>query len=154
MNMLLPLSQMEIEYRARIERILKGAKPCPDLMLEISMELYNVLKADGIINSARGTEDALLFQYGIYDWGNEHGKHFSLDITRQFFKPKEHEPYQLSFTLIYSADNFSEIDYYFDHWSMDSPNLDHFQAIIKTTKGFKTAKKFKPKAYTLKFSQV
>jgi hypothetical protein len=152
--MIIALSQMETEYKARIESILKGGRPCPDLMAEISLELYHALKADGIINSARGTEDALLFQYGIYDWGNEFGKHFSLDITRQFMAPKEHEPYQLSFTLIYNADDFGEIDYYFDHWSMDSPNLTHFAEIIKSTKGFRTAKKFKPKAYTLNFSQV
>jgi hypothetical protein len=145
--MLIPVLQMEQEYKSRIESILRGKLPCPDLVLELSLELYNLIKAEGIINSRERSEDMLLFQYGL------HQKHFILEITRQFMHPKKHEPEQLSFTLFYDPIDFIEINYHFTHRSMDSTDLDAFTNTIKSTKGFKTAKKFKPTAYTLTFSQ-
>lgn len=73
----------------------------------------------------------LLFQYGIFNWGDELGEHFSLDITRQFIAPKEDEPYQLNFTLIYEPEPFREMGSY-SCWSGDYPDIESFALHIKT----------------------
>jgi hypothetical protein len=145
--MIIPLLQIENEYKARIERVLKGGRPCPDLMLEISSELYHNIKAEGIVNSFHGEEDALLFNYGV------HENHFALSMARRFEHPKKHESYQLVFMLLYERIDFIEIDYHFNCRSADYIDLNSFITMIKSTKGFKTAKKFKPAAYTLTFGQ-
>lgn len=94
----------------------------------------------------------LLFQYGTYDWGNEVGKHFSLDITRQFIDTGEDEPYQLSFSLIYDPERFKEIDSY-NCWSHSFADINSFVVNIKATEGFKVAIKNTPKTYQVSFEK-
>ena len=96
--------------------------------------------------------DMLLYQYGVYNWGDEFGEHFSFDITRQFIEPTEDEPYQLNFVLIYDPEPFMSIKAY-DCWSMDFSDLKSFVEHIKTTEGFMLANKLVPKDYRIIFSQ-
>ena len=118
-------------------------------MLELSSSLFQRLK----IKELSGNNDILLFQYGTYDFGDESGKHFELDITRQFINPKDDEPHQLSFSLKYAPDKFVEIENY-NCWNTDFENLEDFIAHIKTTDGFKLANELEPKTYEVWFSQV
>lgn len=51
------------------------------------------------------SDDMLLYQWGSYDWGN--GKHFQLDITRQFIEAELEDDdaiSQLSLTYRYKPD--------------------------------------------------
>ena len=56
------------------------------------LDFYRDERVDeSLIESSDG--DMLLFQWGTYDWGD--GKHFQIDITRQFLLKRKDEPYQL-----------------------------------------------------------
>jgi hypothetical protein len=94
----------------------------------------------------------LLFQYGVYNWGDEFGRHFGFDLTRQFIKLPEYEPYQLSFALIYPPEPFEGIGLY-DTWSDQYGGTERFITHIKSTDGFKAAEKNVPMTYRLMFNQ-
>jgi len=144
------LKDIEEKYRYAIEEALKGMDLTAALLVELSSNLYHELKLESV--SAETYDDMLLFQYGVYDWGDEFGRHFSLDITRQFTLPLEYEPYQLSFTLIFEPAGFEAMRPY-DCWSMSFAEVQDFIAHVKSTDGFMLAEKHMPKAYSLRFFQ-
>ena len=147
------LNKVEKIYRKKIQEILDHEKILtPALMVEIAAGLFQEVKVKNISDNENSDMDMLLYQYGTYNWGNQFGKPFKLDITRQFIKPKKDEPYQLSFTLIYEPEPFNGLNSY-DCWSYIFPNLENFISHIKTTDGFMLAGKMVPKTYELYFSQ-
>ena len=148
------LEKIEKEYIEKVNDILNnnGQNLSAELLVEISFTLFNEIKVKDISDSECEENDMLLFQYGTYDWGNEFGKHFMLDITRQFINPDEDEPYQLSFTLIYEPELFKDISA-FNCWSDSYADINDFSAEIKTTSGFKVANKNIPKTFQIHFEQ-
>ena len=144
------LNEFESRYHDEISKAIKGKDLTALLLVEVSLNLYNELKIEGIFDEEYN--DVLLFQYGVYNWGDEHGRHFSLDITRQLQMPLEDEPYQLSFSLVFDPERFENIDAY-DCWSMDFSDLESFIEHIKDTDGFRAAEKNVAKTYNIQFSQ-
>ncbi|MCL1919356.1 MAG: hypothetical protein FWG14_13860 [Peptococcaceae bacterium] len=144
------LTEIENEYRKRVNESLKNSELTALLLVELSARLFQELKVKNIADP-EDDGDMLLYQYGIYQDG-EHGKYFSFDITRQFITLTEEEPYQLCFTLIYDTDQFEGIDSY-DSWSIDFDNLESFINDIKRTDGFELAGKSEPKTYRIEFDQ-
>ena len=149
--MIITLNDVENEYRSEIQKALASKKPTVEFLLEISPTLFQKIKIKDISEDDKSS-DMLLYQYGIYNWGNEWGEHFSFDITRQFIMPPGDEPYQLSLSLIYEQDAFKHVGHY-DCWSMDYADIEKFISHVKATDGFKEAQKHKPKEYQLRFSQ-
>lgn len=49
-------------------------------MIEGALSFYRGVAAAGL--AASPDADMLLFQFGVYDWGQ--GEHFEIDVTRQF----------------------------------------------------------------------
>jgi len=138
---------IENEYRKLIgEKILDV-----DEFISIALKLYKEIKVEGISDSYTES-DMLLFQYGVYDWGDENGNHFSFDITRQFIDPEEDEPYQLNFTLIFEPSAFSSVEPC-NCWSDEFACVEDFSAHIKSTEGYKYAIKKTPKKVQLIFGQ-
>ncbi len=147
------LKEIEKEYQEKVGYALNnGHSLTAELLLELSVALFSEFKITGISDSEYKEADMLLFQYGTYNWGNEFGNHFSLDITRQFIDPEQDEPYQLSFTLIYEPEQFKDIDSY-NYWSDACADINSFATNIKTTNGFKAAAKKIPKSYQIRFGQ-
>lgn len=147
---MITLSEVENKYRAVVEAALVDKQLTAQLLVELSAKLYTDVKVEGL--SSEGDEDMLLYQYGVYDWGDENGRHFSFDITRQFMLPSTYEPYQLSFSLIFDPAPFENIRSY-DCWYPDYGDLDSFVAYIKTTDGFKAAENHVSRTYCIRFNQ-
>jgi len=151
--MLSTLEQIEREYRKKIQEVFEqSGLLTAGTMVELAIELFHEFKVFGISDDRYSYSDMLLFQYGVYNWGDEFGKHFELDITRQFTAPAVDEPYQLSFKLIYEPEPFKWL---LPHtcWSSKFADVDGLAAHIKTKRGFKLAEKQIAKAYALDFGK-
>ncbi|MCL2695811.1 MAG: hypothetical protein FWE69_05750 [Clostridiales bacterium] len=142
------LQGLENEYHKSFgEREILSA----DELIAFAVTLFNEIKTEGFSDES-SNEDMLLFQYGVYDWGDENGKHFSFDITRQIFDPEEDEPYQLKCTLIFEPTAFMKIESYND-WSDLYDCVEGFVDHIKSTAGYEAASKMKAKKAELLFEQ-
>ena len=147
---MIALTDMESTYRAAIDAALDDRPPTPAQLVDISARLFAEIQPE--CDPGNPDSDMLLFQYGVYDWGNEHGRHFALDITRQVIAAGQYEPYQLSFTLIYDPAPFENTGFH-ERWSADFPDLAGFVAHIRAANGFKEALQHPPKTHTIHFNQ-
>ena len=147
------LNQIEKAYADQLQELLdNGLSLQADSLVDLSGQLFEGISVEGISAADDADHDMLLFQYGVYDWGDELGEHFSLDITRQFLTPEDYEPYQLRFTLIYAPEAFRGMKSY-NCWSTDCKSIEDFAAYVKTTEGFVLANEKTPLSYKLAFSQ-
>ncbi|MBO9153362.1 hypothetical protein ACFOTA_14165 [Chitinophaga sp. GCM10012297] len=145
------LKNIEKEYLSVIKRLTgTGVVMTPDVVVELSEKLYNDIKIKGI-SDGQPDEDMLLFQYGIDDWGDETGEHFSFDITRQFVK--QEDIYQLSLSLIFEPGGFTGLESY-DCWSCEFGGIDEWITNIKATRGYQMARQGVPLAYEVHFTKV
>ena len=100
------VKKIEKEYQRSIQQqIVKGNALTADAMIDLSMKLFQDVKAKGV-STDETDNDMLLFQYGIYNWGDENGKHFSFEIARQLIIDKNQDFYQLRLTFIYDPESF------------------------------------------------
>ena len=143
--MITKLQNLEIEYHKYIN---ENTILSVDDFINHALTLFDKIKVEGIDN----IDDMLLFQYGVYDWGDENGEHFSFDITRQIINPAEDEPYQLNFTLIFSPLNFTGVEQHTE-WNDSYDTLDDFVNHIKSTRGYVLASELQPRKYQLIFGQ-
>ena len=152
--MQIKLSEVEKEYRKRIGLVLLSEEKLLNMstVIDIAINLFQEIKVKNISDNENPDMDMLLFQYGIYDWGNEWGRHFSIDITRQFIDPQEDEPYQLQSILVYATEPFEEIKAY-NCWSSDFASIEDFVSHIKNTDGFKLSNEHTAKSHHLLFEQ-
>ena len=151
MCMIVQFGEIESVYRQKIQEVLDDKSLNAEMMVERSSILFQTVKIDSLLDVER-SKDMLLYQYGIYNWGEEQGEHFSLDITRQFIVPTEDEPYQLRFTLVYAPEPFRGIRSY-NCWSTDFSDFDGFIKNIVATEGFKLAESLTPKNHRIQFEQ-
>lgn len=142
------LKELIFEYRRVVEQ--KDAFHV-DVLVDIAIDLFKMIRVDNM-DYKDGFNDVLLLQYGVYNWGDENGNHFSFDVTRQVTVPEEDEPYQISLILIYEPSVFSEIKPY-NIWSNAFNSVDDFVNHIKSTSGYKLASKTKAKHMQLLFGQ-
>lgn len=115
-------------------------------IINTSLTLFQEIKVKGIVSDDEDG-DMLLFQYGTYDWGN--GKFFEFNITRQFIKVNEDEPYQLSMTLFFEPIECKS----YNSWSNDFDNLEKWIENIKETEGYKLIKHLTCKKFQIFFEQ-
>jgi hypothetical protein len=152
MTRLFQLKSVEKEYKQEIKIILEAETYFTvDNMIRLSEKLFTNIKVKSI-SSEEKENDMLLFQYGIYNWQDELGEHFSFNITRQFINNKE-EIYQLSLTLVYDPLNFKGLKSY-SSWSSDFNNIAEWRQNIQKTEGYKTTKAKQIKLYELTFGKV
>jgi len=152
-----PLENIEKEYKQAIQNLLDaGSALDPNNLIKLSSALYSEIKAKKISTHENAHNDMLLFQYGVYDWGNELGKHFTFDITRQFIdydEEDDQEMFQLSISLIYQPTIFEQLGSY-SSWSSSFKSIDEWIENIKVTKGYQLTQSLPPNTYTLIFTQV
>jgi hypothetical protein len=129
---------MENEYKNGLK------KHIIDEIINVSLALFKEIKINGIVDD---DGDMLLFQYGTHDWGN--GKYFEFDITRQFIKSNEDEPYQLSMTLFFEPVECKS----YNCWSNDFENIEKWVENIKGTEGYKLGKNLKNIKFEIGFEQ-
>ena len=136
--MIIALKGLENEYRKIIS---KKDILTVDEFIDIAINKFNKIRVDKI-DYTESFNDMLLFQYGVYNWGDEDGNHFGFDITRQIITPEEDEPYQLSLVLVFESSAFLDIKPY-DIWSNDFFDDEDFVKHIKSTPGYVLAKSMK-----------
>ena len=143
------LKKIEKEYQDRLKsQIDSGEILNTDKLIELSLSLFHELKVKGIPFEEDNESDMLLFQYGKYDWENEH--FFTFDITRQFIKAGEdEEPYQLSMTLYFEPIECKS----YNCWSVDFKDLEKWVENIQQTEGYKLAKKLTCRKFEMGFDQ-
>ena len=141
------LKKIENEYKKWLEKTFTNAQPANvDEIINVSLTLFKEIKIKGI-SADDGDSDMILFQYGTYDWGN--GKFFQFDITRQFIKPNDDEPYQLSMTLFFESNECKR----YNCWSNDFENLEKWVENIKETEGYKIGNNLTPVKFEMSFEQ-
>lgn len=107
--------------------------------------------------------DALLFQYGTYDWGN--GRHFELDITRQFAvddtdaETDEDDGggiYQLSLTFVFvPAPDRAELGS--DHewcFARDAEAVDEYEAFVRRSAAYRLLAETQPLRVEIDYEDV
>jgi len=147
------LQEIEKAYADKIRGFMEaGEALSANNLMEWSKTLFEEFSVAGISSADASENDMLLFQYGVYNWVDAHGKHFSLDITRQFLTPDDYEPYQLNLTLVYAPEPFRGVTPY-NCWSDECGGMEDFFAHVKTTEGFVAASQYTPLTYKLVFSQ-
>jgi hypothetical protein len=102
---------------------------------------FSALEVDGILGPDEDG-DGLLVQYGVYDWGDEDGEHFSFDFTRQFIHDdggEDHEFSQLNCTFVYDvtaehrsvpAENLWSFGVPLDDYFVQAASLRGFQQVL------------------------
>lgn len=141
------LKKVENEYKKWIgENFNDDQLSNVDEIIDVSLTLFEEIKVKGIAGNDEDG-DMLLFQYGTYDWGN--GKYFEFDITRQFIKSNEDEPYQLSMKLFFEPIQCKS----YNCWSNDFENIEKWVENIKETEGYKLGKNSKNIKFEICFEQ-
>ena len=134
----------------------KGLRP-ESLSLSSFPQLFFDYYSDVRFGELAGEEDSdlLLFQYGIYNWGE--GRFFELDFTRQYYQSfpedESHSIYQQRFTFYFSPEHFVEVPA-FNVWSNETDDLDRFQETITASAGFKAAMQYHPTKFETTIEDV
>jgi hypothetical protein len=103
--------------------------------MEAMFELYRSTRADDCSLERDG--DMLLFQWGTYDWGQ--GRHFELDITRQFIRDSSDDDdddiWQLSLTFLFTPNELKAGN----RWCRTPDELEEFAQFVRSHAAFAVA---------------
>ena len=147
------MQQIDIHtLEAKLRDVLNDSAKTPSLVLATVMEHYSsyqIIISDVLADN----NDALLFQYGIYNWYDGKGERFELDFTRQVKDPDSDEFYQLGLTLYYEPNDIGNI-VPLNIWSNDCTSIIEWAAAIKNTEGFKRASKLNPIEFLVAINQT
>lgn len=154
MQKIISLREIEGVYKVTVKKqIDNGNALTPDSLIDLSLNLFENVKAKGLSSVEEKDTDMLLFQYGTYDWGDENGEYFSFEIARQFILAKNHEFYQLRFNLIFGPKDFKDCDSY-ERWSRDFTDLHEWVTNIKSTQGYEIAKSIHFRSYEILLDKI
>lgn len=109
-------------------------------VVDYLIDLFEEVHAEGISNEDDPDYDMLLFQYNPEHSSREKSDFYEINMTRQFMDPDNDEPYQLSLTLIYDIEPFSDKNWY-NRWSSDDETVEEFRTAVKNTEAYKIAEK-------------
>jgi hypothetical protein len=141
------LKKVENVYKKWLGKNLKnGQISNADEIINVSLTLFQEIKIKEIAGDDEDG-DMLLFQYGSYNWGK--GRSFEFNVTRQFIKQNEDEPYQLSMTLFFEPIDCKS----YDCWSNGFDDLEKWAENIKETEGYKFVKNLTCKKFEIFFEQ-
>lgn len=113
--------------------------------IEAMLDFYGSTRADDCSFESDG--DALLFQWGTYDWGQ--GSQFELDITRQFIRAdgEDDDIWQLSLTFFFPANDIKNGD----RWCNGLGDLDDFASFVRSHAAYAAAVAASPLRVELDF---
>lgn len=117
------------------------------------LEFYETVSASGVVSDVQS--DMLLFQYGVYDWGD--GECFEVDLTRQFIIEGEEGDdaiSQLRCTTFYSATSDLKALGCSDFWCSARHELDGFAARIFSCPALRAALPLMPIRREIRWEQV
>ena len=100
--------------------------------MEAMFEFYRSTRAADC--SLEHDGDMLLFQWGTYDWGK--GRHFELDITRQFIRDSgdddDDDIWQLSLRFLFEPNDLEPGN----RWCRTPHELEDFARFVRLTRRF------------------
>ena len=118
-------------------------------LIKTAIELYSLERIDGAISIL---EDMLLFQWGVFDWGE--GEYFELDITRQISPSNTDELRQLSCTLYFTPSaGLREIEEG-NKWCSSLEEFKSFNEFVLTSKVFKACSAVTPEKSSVELEYV
>ena len=137
------LKKIKSEYKKWIEKKYgKNQLYSVNDLINTSLTLFEEIKVNGLASDEEDG-DMLLFQYDVDD------EFFEFNITRQFIKLNEDEPYQLSMTLFFKPTKCKS----YDCWSNEFTNLEKWVEKTKKTEGYKLTEKQTSKKFEIFFEQ-
>jgi hypothetical protein len=118
----------------------------------LMLEFYQQVRADGCAFEMDG--DMLLFQWGTYDWGQ--GRHFELDLTRQFLESSDEGDSinQLHLKFHYSPNSEFEALQSGNRWCHDLSKLPEFESFILSSPAYNAVMQTDPQSATISYDQT
>ena len=124
----------------KLEDIYSELKQYTDFsILEKSLDLYESHRIEGATSY---TEDMLLFQWGIYDWG--HGEFFELDTSRQISPSETDELTQLRCTLYFKPTSVLRQIKAGNKWCNSPNEIKAFKEYVLNSQAFTTCSNITP----------
>jgi hypothetical protein len=118
-------------------------------LINTAIELYSLEKIDGATDIL---EDMLLFQWGVFDWGE--GEYFELDITRQISPSDKDELRQLSCTLYFKPSAVLREIEEGNKWCSSDEEFKSFNEFVITSKVFKVCSVITPDKSSVELEYV
>lgn len=139
------------------QRIEESGTDLSDLTLaqgvRLMLDFYRDTRAEGCSLDDDG--DMLLYQWGTYDWGE--GKHFQVDITRQFMMGEDADDEaisQLSFTFLYLPSDFHDSLGEGNEWCSSPTEVAGFESFIQKSAAYQAVKDKPTEGVELDFGEV
>src|SRR5260221_2353432 len=146
-------SSSQGELQRRLESVgftLETLKP--DDGIGVMFDFYQQVRADGCMFPPE--RDTLLYQWGIYDWGQ--GRFFELDLTRQFIlsgddpnDPDDDTMSQLRLTFYYQPTSVFEAMQSGNRWCQTPEDIPQFKSFVISTAAYEVTTSSKPHKVTL-----
>ena len=118
-------------------------------LIKTAIDLYSLERIDG---AASILEDMLLFQWGVFDWGE--GEYFELDITRQISPSDTEELRQLSCTLYFTPSKVLREIEEGNKWCSSLEEFKSFNEFVLTSKVFKACSAVTPEKSSVELEYV
>ena len=118
-------------------------------LIKTAIELYLLERIDGATSTL---EDMLLFQWGVFDWGE--GEYFELDITRQISPSDTDELIQLSCTLYFIPSTALRNIEEGNKWCSSPDEFNSFNEFVLTSKAFKACSSVTPEKSSVELEYV
>ncbi len=120
--------------------------------IEAMLNYYAEERVDGCVIKKDG--DMLLFQWGVYNWGN--GPAFEVDITRQLIdrNDEETEPQQLSLRFRFDPALYPEGVKASNKWCQSTRKLGDFRAFISRAEVMRVVGEQLPARVELRLNRV
>jgi hypothetical protein len=124
----------------------------PAVGIDAMLDYYAEERFDGCVLKTDG--DMLLFQWGVYDWGD--GPAFEVDITRQLSdrNDEETEPQQLSLTFRFDPARYPNGVKEGNGWCRTTRRLGDFRAFISRAEVIQAVGEQRPASVELRFNRV
>lgn len=127
-------------------------RPTPQTAIDAFVQHYRQARYAGC--DPADEADTLLFQYGVFDWGN--GANFELDFTRQFvvgLTTDDHQMEQLHLTFFFEPELGKSLER-FSLWNTDCLDLNDFARRVRESPGFQLAESQSPAKWELSHELV
>ncbi|HXC39709.1 MAG TPA: hypothetical protein VN667_12270 [Burkholderiales bacterium] len=122
-------------------------------MVELVLDFYRDVRASGLSKS--DTADMLLYQWGVFDWGQ--GENFEFDITRQFISVGgigDDAISQLRCTAYFRPTANLRAITAKNRWCDSVADLNFFQSFIRSSDAFAAVKEEEPSHVKIEWNKV
>lgn len=130
----------------KIHKILK--RKAPSELFESICDLYRDVRLSGV---AECDGDMLLYQYGVYDWGE--GEWFELDLTRQAMD-EDDEITKVRTVLYFNVTPELRDTGEFNQWCESPQELNEFIKTIQNSKAYQICRSLKPHKLEVAYENV